>query len=144
MNGPAFLRQSPFFLALIAVLWCVWIGLTIWQTPRVMEGVRIETAADGSQITVPLREVRTFADVSMLGFIPLAIPFLLACGVAMTARLEAPDFMAVFALLFLGFVFVTGFSIGGGYSGPASVLAAATLLEAGFALRAKRHAISPL
>ena len=43
--------------------------------------------------------------------------------------------MAVMTALFLGFAFVTGFSIGGAYHGPALLLVIATLTAAVLARR---------
>ena len=51
-----------------------------------------------------------------------------------------PVSLAVLVGLFLGYVFVTGFSIGGAYTGPGILLAAATLLEAGLGFRDARRA----
>lgn len=112
MNHRVLLRSAPLILSLAAVVWCVWIGIMILTTLR---------------------------GASPLVVLPLSLPILLACGAAITARFQAPDFMAAATGLFLGYVYVTGFSIGGGYHGPALLLGIATLLEAGLALRERRR-----
>ena len=104
--SPHILRRAPFALALAAALWCVSIGVYILTTFRPYGG-------------------------SPLGVIPFSIPVILAALTALAARFRAPDFMAVPVALFLGFVYVTGFSIGGAFHGPAMVLALAVLVETG-------------
>lgn len=138
---PAILRHLPFAIALAAALWCVWIGVQIWRTPRVWVGVTAQTAEEAAAQQPPktFREVRPFSE-SPLGMIPLAIPFILAATAALMARLRAPGFMAVPVGLFLGYSFVTGFSIGGGYTGPGALLVLAVLLEAGLSFWETRHA----
>jgi hypothetical protein len=112
MNGPVLLRRLPWALAVIAVVWCVWIGILISLTPRY-----------SSPLVVVL----------------IAPPIILASGVAFCARHRAPDFMAVGTVFFLGFAVVTGFSIGGEYHGPALLLGIATLIEAVLVLRERRR-----
>ena len=120
----------PFVLALIAVLWCVWIGVRIWTTPLVWEGVVAQTTEDGvRQPPATIREVRSFRDISHLSYFPLAIPVLLAAWAALVARLRAPAFLTGIVLLFLGYVFIAGFSIGGAYHGAAALLGIAALAD---------------
>jgi len=123
------LRPLPFVLALAAVLWCAWIGVLIWKTPIVIEGITAQSTEAGAEPPRTFREVRSFGDSSVLGFLPLAIPVILAAGAALIARLHAPGFLAAVVVLFLGYVFITGFSIGGAYHGPAAVLAAALIAD---------------
>lgn len=112
--SPHILRHVLLVLALAAALWCAWIGVYILTTFRPYGG-------------------------SPLGVIPFSIPVILAALVALAARFRAPDFMAVPVALFLGFVYVTGFSIGGAYHGPVAVLVLATLVETGLFWWEKRR-----
>ncbi len=120
----------PFVLALIAVLWCVWIGVRIWTTPVVWEGVVAQTAEEiGRQPPTTLREVRSFGDGSTFGSVPLVIPVVLAALAALVARLRTPAFLTGIVLLFQGYVFIAGFSIGGAYHGAAALLWVAALAD---------------
>lgn len=112
MSAHVLLRRVPLVLTLAAVVWCAWTGIMILTTLR---------------------------GASPLVVLPLSLPIILACGAAITARFQAPDFMAVATGLFLGYVYLIGFSIGGAYHGPALLLGIATLLEAGVALRERRR-----
>jgi hypothetical protein len=124
------LRHLPVILALAATLWVVWIGVLIWTTPVVWERVAAQTPEEAEQQPPKVsREVQSFADMSPLGFLPLAIPVILAAGAALIARFHAPGGLAAVVVLFLGYVFITGFSIGGAYHGPAAVLAVALLAD---------------
>lgn len=123
-------RHLPFVLALAATLWVVWIGVLIWKTPIVTEGIVTQTTEDGvEQPPRTYQEVRRFRDVSRLSYLPLAIPVILAAGAALIARLRAPGCLAAVVVLFLGYVFISGFSIGGAYHGPAAVLAVALITD---------------
>jgi hypothetical protein len=128
MSTPV-LRRFPFVLAVVAALWCVWIGVLVWTTPVIMEGITAQTAEEVGQPPTRLREVRSFSDMSALGPLPLAIPVLLAAGAALISRLRAPGLLAPGVGLFLGYVLITGFSIGGAYHGPAALLGVALLAE---------------
>src|SRR5262245_42701387 len=93
----------PFVLALVAVLWCVWIGVRIWTTPLIWEGVVIQTDENGvQQPPANVREVRSFRDSSHLSYFPLVIPVILAAWAALVARLRAPAFLTGIVLLFQG------------------------------------------
>lgn len=98
------LRHLPLVLALAATLWVVWIGVRIWTMPG-------------------------FAEMSPLGYLPLAIPAILVAGAAVIASLRAPGCLAGVVVLFLGYIFITGFSIGTAYYGPAVVLLTAVLAD---------------
>lgn len=136
----AILRHLPCVLALAATLWCVLIGVQIWQTPRVGITVTAQTAEEAArQPPTMVREVRPYS-TSPVGMIPLAIPFILAAAATLIARLRAPGYMAVLVGLFLGYSFITGFSIGGAYSGPGAVLVLAVLLDAGLSFWDNRSA----
>ena len=77
--------------------------------------------------------------MSVLGPIPLAIPVILAGGAALIARLRAPGFLAAVVGLFLAYVFLSGFSIGGAYHGPAALFGAGMLAEIVFSWRESRR-----
>ena len=120
----------PFALALVAVLWCVWIGIRIWTTPLVWEGVVMQTNEDGvQQPPTTVREVRHFRDSSHLSYFPLVIPVILAAWAVLVARLRAPAFLTGIVLLFQGYVFIAGFSIGGAYRSTAALLGIAALVD---------------
>jgi hypothetical protein len=140
MSSPI-LRHIPFLLALAAALWCVAIGVSIWRTPRVWVGVTAQTEGD-PRPPQTFREEHPFSESSPLGMIPLAIPVILAAGAALISSLRAPGFLAVVVVLFLGYVFITGFSIGGGYHGPAAVLGAAVLAEVALFWRERRQDVA--
>lgn len=121
----------PFVLALVAVLWCVWIGVRIWTTPLAWEGVVMQQTDENSvrQPPTTIREVRHFRDSSHLSYFPLAVPVILAAWAALVARLRAPAFLTGIVLLFQGYVFIAGFSIGGAYHGAAALLGIAALVD---------------
>ena len=123
------LRHLPFVLALASSLWAVWIGVLIWKTPIIREGITAQSTEAGAEPPRTFREVRSFGDSSVLGFLPLAIPVILAAVATLIARLRAPGFLAAVVVLFLGYVFITGFSIGGAYHGPAALLGAALIAD---------------
>lgn len=128
MNTPI-LRRFPFVLALVAALWCVWISILLWTKPVVVEGVTAQTVEEGGQPPAAFREVRSFSDMSLFGPLPLAIPIILAVGAALISRLRTPGFLAAVVGFFLGYVLITGFSIGGVYHGPAALLGVALLAD---------------
>jgi hypothetical protein len=138
MNTPV-LRRVPFVLALVAALWCVWISIRLWTTPVVVEGVTAQTIEDGGQPLTTVREVRSFSDMSAFGPLPLAIPIILAVGAALISRLRTPGFLAAVVGLFLGYVLLTGFSIGGAYHGPAALLGVALLADIALSWRGARR-----
>ena len=61
MTRSSLLRRIPFFLAAVVVLWCLGIAVWIWTTPIVANGIVIEQAPDGSQVTKRVQETRSFA-----------------------------------------------------------------------------------
>jgi hypothetical protein len=134
------LRHLPFVIALAATLWVVWIGVLIWKTPIVIEGITAQSIEGGAeQSQKRFREVRSFSDMSPLGYLPLAIPVILAAGAALIAWFRAPGCLAAVVVLFLGYVFITGFSIGGAYHGPAAVLAGAVLADIALSWKERRQ-----
>ena len=133
-------NHLPFVLALVAVLWCVWIGVRIWTTPLVWEGVVTQVTEDGvQQPPTTVREVKSFRDVSHLSYFPLAVPVILAAWAALVARLRAPAFLTGIVLLFQGYVFIAGFSIGSAYHGAAALLAVAVLADIALSRWDARH-----
>jgi hypothetical protein len=124
------LRHLPLVLAVAVTFWAVWIGIRIWTTPVVWEVVAAQTPEEAArQPPTRVREVRSFAEMSPLGYIPLAIPVILAAGAAVIASLRAPGCLAGVVVLFLGYVFITGFSIGTAYYGPATLLGITVLAD---------------
>jgi hypothetical protein len=138
MSTPV-LRRFPFVLALVAALWCVWIGVLLWTTPVILEGITAQTTEEGGKPPTTFREVRSFSDMSALGPLPLAIPVILAAGAALLSRLRAPGLLATGVGLFLGYVLITGFSIGGAYHGPAALLGVALLADVALSWRDARR-----
>jgi hypothetical protein len=140
MTRSSILRRIPFFLAAAVVLWCLGIAVRFWTTPIVGNGIVIEQASDGSQITRRVQETRSFADISSFGMLPLLIPVFLACGAAVTAWYRFPELLAAAVVLFLAYSFVTGFSIGGAYVLPGLTLGGALVLELVWTYGEKRRA----
>jgi hypothetical protein len=123
-------------LAAGAVVWCIGVGIWIWVTPIRYSGVSAQTwsssTSQGTNATTirtaPFRETRRFADVSLFGPLPLAIPVTVA-GLAALAIWRRKGILLTLlpTAAFLLFCFIAGFSIGGAYV-PAGVALAIAFL----------------
>jgi hypothetical protein len=109
----------PRGLALAAVAWCVAVGVWLWITPIRYNGVASTAYADSGgvvkQTTSRFAETRRFADVSLLGPVPLIIPVLVT-AIGAWAVLRGRMLPAAIATgVLLVFTVLAGFSIGAGY-----------------------------
>jgi hypothetical protein len=123
-------------LAAAGFLWCIGVGIWIWVTPIRYSGVSSQTwstsTSRGSTSavvrTVPFTETRRFADVSLLGPLPLAIPVVLAGLAAWTIwRRKTFLLMLLPTAALLLFCFIAGFSIGRAYVPAGGVMLLALL-----------------
>ena len=122
--------------AAAAVIWCLVVGVRIWTTPVRGSVVEWTTAPTGIEV-VERVEDRSFAEVSLLGFVPLVIPALLAGWALSAAWRRSLVGLAVSTLVFLVFCIITGFSIGGAYTPAGLCLVVATLMAAGGRMTAR-------
>ncbi len=107
-------------LAAVGVTWCVVMGCWLWFTP-----MRYVSIASDSGRAVTL--YRSFSEVSQLGPLPLIIPAGLAMIAAWAAWRGNRVGLGVSTLLFAGFTYIAGFSIGNNYIPAAGALVLATL-----------------
>ena len=112
-------RWLPRGLALAGAVWCLGVGVWIWIAPIRGEGVGSSAYTDSSGVvqTTAYRFSTTasFADHSLLGPVPLLIPFMIA-GVGVWGAWRGRWLpLAIATAIMLVFVFLTGFSIGSGY-----------------------------
>ena len=109
----------PRGLALAAVAWCVAVGLWLWVTPIRYNGVASTAYADSGgvvqQTTYRLAETRSFADVSLLGPLPLIIAVLIAASGAWAVWRGRLIPAAIATGILLLFTILGGFSIGFAY-----------------------------
>ena len=132
--------RIPNLLAAAGFLWTIGVGVWIWMTPVRLSGVSSEafassTAGVTSSVvrTVLVEETRRFADVSLLGPVPLMMPAVLAGLAAMAVwRRKSLLLMLLPTATLLVFCFIAGFSIGAAYvpAGGAMVLAVVARVEA--------------
>jgi len=132
-------RQVANLLAAAGVVWSIGVGIWIWVTPIRFVGISNEawawsgpgSTASGMRV-VPVERTRRFADVSLLGPVPLAIPVALA-GLAALAvwRRKGALLTLLPAVLLLAFCFIAGFSIGAAYVPAGCVVLLAVLLNLG-------------
>jgi len=107
-------------LAAVGVMWCVIMGGWLWFTPmRYM----VFPGGPGQAVI----RYRSFSEVSQFGPLPLIIPASLAMVAAWAAWRGNRVGLGVSTLLFAGFTFITGFSIGPNYLPAAGALVLATL-----------------
>lgn len=109
----------PRGLALAAVAWSVAIGVWLWVTPIRYNGVASTAYADSGgvvqQTTHRFAETRTFADVSLLGPLPLIIAVLIAASGAWAVWRDRLVPAAIATGILLLFTILGGFSIGFAY-----------------------------
>ncbi len=109
----------PRGLALAAVAWCVAVGVWLWITPIRYMGVASTAYADSrgevQQNNYRFAETRSFADVSLLGPLPLIIPVLIAAIGAWTVWRGRLISAAIATGILLVFTILGGFSIGASY-----------------------------
>jgi hypothetical protein len=109
----------PRGLALGAVAWCVAVGVWLWITPIRSNGVASTAYADSGgvvqQTPYRLAETRSFADVSLLGPLPLIIPVLIAAIGAWAVWRGRLIPAAIATAVLLVFTNLGGLSIGAGY-----------------------------
>ena len=124
----------PRGLALAAVAWCGTLGVWLWVTPILHEGVASHAYADSSgvmqQTAYRVTGSRSFAEVSALGPVPLLVPLLLAAlgAWAVWRGRLLPAATATGALL--AFTLLAGFSIGAWYIPAAGALVWAIIAQA--------------
>jgi hypothetical protein len=106
-------------------MWCIVSGYRIWVTPIRYIGVRVSPG----QPNVHMEEYRSFSDVSDLGALPLVIPVVLAVLATWAAWTGRKVILALATVLFVGYAFVTGFSIGSAYHSSAGILVLATVID---------------
>ncbi len=114
-------RAAP-ILSIIALVWCVGVGVYIWVTPLSYA----RHSSDGASFRMQL----PFAQVSALGPVPLLVPAgltLVAVWAAWTGRLGV---LVGTALTLAGFSLLAGFSIGGAYLPAAVVVGIAVAVAA--------------
>ncbi len=111
-------------LASISAVWCVAIGLWIWFTP-VGNSAIVRGSSRPEQDVV---HYRSFSEISHFGALPLIVPTAVAILATCAAWRGIRAGLGVSALLFVGFTFIAGFSIGGAYLPAAALLTLATLL----------------
>lgn len=126
------LRSSYFLcvvLAALAFIDCIWSGHRIWTTPVRYEVV--QGTPDGAG-TNRHYEYIPFQAVSSYGAAPLLFPVLISAIALWTAWCKRLLMLLILCCIFILFVFVTGFSIGGSYmrAGFALILAAIAGLAA--------------
>jgi len=106
-------------LAIAAVAWCAAVGVWLWATPIRYRGIASAAHADSGgvvqQTTYRFAETRRFADVSILGPLPLIIPFLLTAIGAWAVWRGRVVPAAIVTGILLMFAILGGFSIGAGY-----------------------------
>ena len=109
----------PRGLALAAVAWCVAVGVWLWITPIRYNGVASTAYADSGgvaqQATYQVTGSRSFADVSLLGPLPLIIPVLITAIAAWTVWRGRVISAGIATGILLVFTILGGFSIGAGY-----------------------------
>ena len=109
-------------LAAVGVTWCVVMGCWLWFRPMRYVGI---AADSGQAVTL----YRLFSEVSQLGPLPLIIPASLAMVAAWAAWRGNRVSLGVSTLLFAGFTYIAGFSIGNNYLPAAGALVLATLFS---------------
>jgi hypothetical protein len=136
MKRPPWISQMT---ALVSLSWCVVVGFWIWFTPVRYVGITGDPGQPDHHTVV----YRAFADVSLLGPIPLIVPTLIAIAGAWAAWRGARVALGLAALLLAAFAFVAGFSIGSAYILPAGLLLLATLFAGRFGpmRRSRRGAV---
>jgi hypothetical protein len=121
-----YLERLPVAIATACVIWCVWVGVRIWNAPIVFEGMEWMTEPGGIR-TIPRVSYRTFSDVSQYGMFPLAVPVVVAALAWLAAWQKRILALAIVTLVFLALWVVAGFSIGRAYTPAAVGLVLATL-----------------
>ena len=114
--------------AAASFVWCLLVGVLIWNSPVVSTGIEFRQDAEGTE-TFERVEERAFWDHSTLGVVPLVIPVLLAAWALWAAWRRTTPGLAVATLCLLVYCIVTGFSIGGAYMPAGLGLLVATLME---------------
>ncbi len=120
-------------LAALAFIDCGWKGYRIWATPIRYEVVEGRNPGPNEAGTANSHyEYRSFREVSSYGIAPLLLPMLLSAIALLSGWIIRPIILFIVAGIFLLFIFVTGFSIGGTYmlSGLGLILAAIAALAA--------------
>jgi hypothetical protein len=106
-------------LAIAAVAWCAAVGVWLWATPIRDNGAASTAYADSGgvvqQATYQVTGSRSFADVSLLGPLPLIIPLVLAAIGAWAVWRGRVIPAAIATGILLLFAILGGFSIGAGY-----------------------------
>jgi hypothetical protein len=104
-------------------LWCVGVSGWIWVTPIRSSGFSTQawsssepssTFSSGVR-TVPVDVSRRFADISLLGAFPLAVPVLLAALATWAAWRNRKLVLLLATVALLAFCVLAAFSIGAGY-----------------------------
>jgi hypothetical protein len=130
-------RHVANLLAVAGVLWSIGVGVWIWLTPIRTSVVLFEASASsvsGSAVsatrTDPVQRTRRFADISLLGPVPLIIPAALA-GLAALAvwRRKGALLMLAPTCMLAAFCFIAGFSIGFAYIPAGGLLVAAVAVS---------------
>ena len=122
--------------AAAGLVWCLVAGVLIWTAP--VRGSVIEWRMGPTGMRAVERiEDGSFADISLLGVVPLAIPVLLAGFALWAAWCRSILGLIVTTLVFLVFCIITGFSIGGAYTPAGLCLVAASLVAVGSRIMAR-------
>jgi hypothetical protein len=116
--------RLSFILAAADLIWCVGIGIWIWVTPTRYIGVRVNPG----QPDVQMEGYRSFSDVSDWGAAPLIVPAILAALATWAAWTGRKIVLALATVLFIGYTYITGFSIGSAYHPAAGILVLATVI----------------
>ena len=114
--------------AAASFVWCLLVGVLIWNSPVVSTGIEFRQDAEGTE-TFERVEERAFSDHSTLGVVPLVIPVLLAAWALWAARRRRTPALAVATSCLPVYCVLTGFSIGGAYMPAGLGLLVATLME---------------
>jgi len=123
------LRPLASLLTVAALVWSIAIGWRIWTTPVRYQTISWRTNAQGQTEREEAFVFRSFREISGLGVAPLLVPIALA-GLAFAAAVRRYAIVvATSVLMFLLFMFVTGFSIGGAYNAPGVLLFVALVVS---------------
>jgi hypothetical protein len=110
-------------LSTAGLVWCVGVSSWIWVTPIRSSGFSTQawssagpagTVSSGVR-TVPVDVSRRFADISLLGAFPLAVPVMLAALATWAAWRNKKLLLLLATAALLAFCVLSGFSIGRGY-----------------------------
>lgn len=122
------LRLIAPLLATASLVWCVFVGWSMWTTPIPFSEIYSSGVAGLPPMTGRTEGYRSFSQMSALGAIPLVVPVVLTGLAVWMAFWGRTMLLLVVTLLVLAYSVVTGFSIGSAYLPAGGVLVVATLV----------------